>query len=119
MSIQYQYFPKSSRIPDLLSLLILVFQQKDECITSSIFQLDSNDVLQCLSDKIIQLGYKVEISKRANDKIRIPVLFGRNGALEKILKLIATTQYRKLLLRLKQDELSLIINFLKIYFKHV
>ena len=118
MSIQYQYFPKSSRIPDLLSQLILVFQQKDECI-SSIFQLDSNDVLQCLSDKIIQLGYKVEISKRANDKIRIPVLFGRNGALEKILKLIATTQYRKLLLRLKQDELSLIINFLKIYFKHV
>lgn len=81
--------------------------------------MDSNDVLQCLSDKIIQLGYKVEISKRANDKIRIPVLFGRNGALEKILKLIATTQYRKLLLRLKQDELSLIINFLKIYFKHV
>jgi hypothetical protein len=117
MSIQYQYFPKSSRIPDFLSQLILVFQQKDECITSSIFQLDSNDVLQCLSDEIIQLGYKVEISKRANDKIRIPVLFGRNGALEKYFEVDCYNSIQKVVIEIEAGRAVSNYQFLKDLFQ--
>lgn len=50
---------------------------------SSKFQLPSNEVLRILSGDIAALGYKVEMGKKAVDKIKVPVLFGRNGSLEK------------------------------------
>lgn len=117
MSIQYQYFPKSSKIPDFLSQLILVFQQKDEYITSSRFQLESNTILQTLSDGIMRLGYKVEISKRANDKIRIPVLFGRNGILEKYFEVDCYNSIKKVVVEIEAGRAVSNYQFLKDLFQ--
>lgn len=117
MSIQYQYFPKSSKIPDFLSQLILVFQQKDEYITSSRFQLESNTILRTLSDGIMRLGYKVEISKRANDKIRIPVLFGRNGILEKYFEVDCYNSIKKVVVEIEAGRAVSNYQFLKDLFQ--
>lgn len=83
MNIQYQYFPKSCNIPTELQLLVKVFFAKKDEIISSKFQLPSNEVLRILSSDIAALGYQVETGKKAVDKIKVPVLFGRNGSLEK------------------------------------
>ena len=46
------------------------------------FPTRKND-LNILFEPLMYLGYKVEVSKSLEDKIRIPVLFGRNGEMEK------------------------------------
>ena len=81
--IQYQFFPKSSGVPNSLLKVVDIFKQKENQITSLKYQLPSNDVLGIISEDIEKLGYRVEKSKRAEDKIQVPVLFGRNGLLEK------------------------------------
>lgn len=66
-----------------MQLLVKVFFAKEDEIISSKFQLPSNEVLRILSSDFAALGYQVETSKKAVDKIKVPVLFGRNGLLEK------------------------------------
>ena len=81
--IQYQVFPKSSALPTFLSEVVDVFIGREEEISSSYFNLKSNDVLTIISPDLIEMGYNVELSKKAEDKIKVPVLFGRNGTLDK------------------------------------
>jgi hypothetical protein len=82
-NIQYQFFPKSSGTPSSLLKIVDIFKQKELYISSIGHQLPSNDVLQIISEDIENLGYRVEKSKKSEDKIQVPVLFGRNGTLEK------------------------------------
>lgn len=82
-NIQYQFFPKSSGVPKLLLKVVDIFKSKEILISSLQHQLPSNDVLQIISNDIEGLGYQVEKSKKYEDKIQVPVLFGRNGTLEK------------------------------------
>ena len=82
-TIQYQYYPKSRLLPDMLRHVVDVFVTQEYLISSHTHHLHSNDVLHILSNSLISLGFKVEMSKRFEDKIRIPVLFGRNGEMEK------------------------------------
>lgn len=83
MAIQYQYFPKSERMPDHLIDLIDIFSKKDELISSFHNQLKSDEVLNVLAPEMEKLGYLVEKGKSAKYKIRIPVLYGRNNTIEK------------------------------------
>ena len=82
-NIQYQFFPKSSGIPEHLLKIVDIFKHKENLISSLKYQLPSNDVLQIISIDLERLGYQVEKSKKSEDKIQVPVLFGRNGSLEK------------------------------------
>lgn len=82
-TIQYQYYPKSRLLPEILRHVVDVFVIKEYLILFQTHHLHSNDVLHILSNSLISLGFKVEVSKRSEDKIRIPVLFGRNGEMEK------------------------------------
>lgn len=81
--IKYQFFPKSNRIPSHLTSVINVFQEKTEFIDSSRNKLKSNEVLSTIAYDLENIGYKVEKSKKLEDKILVPVLFGLNGILEK------------------------------------
>jgi hypothetical protein len=82
-SIQWQLFPKSHEVtPQLLSILE-AFKSHYSKIDSNKFDLSSNQVLTVLCSSLENIGFKIERSKVKEDKIRVPVLFGRNGALEK------------------------------------
>lgn len=81
--IEWQYYPKSDRIPEHLVEVINIFKKKSENICSDVNTLASNDVLKVLERELMSIGYQVEKSKKKEDKINIPVLFGRNGNLEK------------------------------------
>jgi hypothetical protein len=81
--INWQLFPKSNAIPGHLLQVVEVFRDADPKIGSSSKRLSSDDVLAKVADGLEACGYRVERSKRGPDKIRVPVLFGRNGKLEK------------------------------------
>lgn len=81
--INYQLFPKSHQISRDLLEVIEAFKNCEDKISSQTKELSSNEVLAVLADGLEEIGFKIEKSKRKEDKIKIPVLFGRNGNLEK------------------------------------
>ena len=42
-------------------------------------RLTSDNVLSIVSNDFVQAGFKVETGKKAEDKIRVPVLYGHQG----------------------------------------
>lgn len=81
--INWQYFPKSKIVPEQLKEVVLVFQNCEEEIASETYNYSSNLVLGKLRQKLELLGFKIEKSKKNDDRIKVPVLFGLNGKLEK------------------------------------
>lgn len=83
IDIQWQFFPKSKIIPNHLKDVVEVFENNSNEINSDLFTYSSNEVLEKVALSLEKINYKVEKSKKSNDKIKIPVLFGPNGRLEK------------------------------------
>lgn len=81
--IRFQYFPKSKAIPSHLNNVVNVFSENLNMISSEKYQHSSNEVLSVVAEKLEELGFTVEKSKKSDDKIKVPVLFGINGKLEK------------------------------------
>jgi len=81
--INWMYFPKNKAIEDHLSMIISAFEEKQDEIDSTTHagteNLVSDRVLEIVSSGLEAIGYAVEKSKKAEDKIRVPVLFGLNG----------------------------------------
>lgn len=82
-TIQFQYFPKNKKISADLRAIVDVFIDKYNLICSPENELSSNSVLEILSESLIDLGFNIEKSKKKDDKIQVPVLFGKNGTMEK------------------------------------
>ena len=81
--VNWQYFPKSNKAPDIALKIIDCFDAVHSRIDSANNQLQSNAVLAELCSNLQNVGFKVETGKKANQKIHVPVLFGLNGKLEK------------------------------------
>lgn len=79
--IQFKYYPTNKQIPDFLNEIIKVFESVKTSICSPQKNLNSNEVLEKVSKGLKALGFNVEISKK--NKITFPVLFGKNGKIEK------------------------------------
>ena len=80
------YFPQSRKIDSHLVKLISIFVEKQDIIDSEKHQgkenLESDVVLSIVADGLQSIGYKVEKSKKRDDKIRVPVLYGLNGQVD-------------------------------------
>jgi hypothetical protein len=81
--INWQYYPKRKETPIHLKDIIDIFVSNENLISSDKHKLHSNEVLEQVSLNLLELNYKVETSKKSEDKIKVPVLFGMNGKLEK------------------------------------
>lgn len=81
--INWQYYPKSDAAPEIVSLVVDAFGAVAELIDSAVQTLESNQVLAIVSEYLVAGGFLVETSKTKAGKIKIPVLFGRNGRVEK------------------------------------
>ena len=81
--INWQFFPKSKVLPDHLSDVLGVFAFYQGLIDSDCNNLNSNEVLETVRIGLENQGYQIEKSKKTVDKIKVPVLFGINGKLEK------------------------------------
>jgi hypothetical protein len=82
--IFWQHFPKHSPTTDFLIQIVGCFED----VSAEIASLDnvgqaSNEVLAKVRSGLQNLGFLVETSKMAEGKIKIPVLYGANGKVEK------------------------------------
>lgn len=82
--INWAFFPQSEKPTPLVEQVVKVFEKNAEQIDSKTNdKQESNVVLEKLSADLSHIGFKVEKGKKKADKIHIPVLFGRNGIVEK------------------------------------
>jgi hypothetical protein len=81
----WQFFPRTTRIPKFLGEVIDVFMRFDVSISTSVVnhELSSDEILGLLRASLVELGYQVESGKGKLQKISVPVLHGRNGSIEK------------------------------------
>jgi len=86
--INWAYFPRNEKIPDICSNVVKCFEnvadeidshENNEEIGAEFKDSASNVVLSKVLPGLKGLGFKVETGKAAVDKIRIPVLFEKNG----------------------------------------
>ena len=83
MMIQWQHFPKSTDAPKLLKDVIRCLKKIETDIDSQKHRYNSDEVLGFIRPHLEQLGFRVETGKKADQKIKVPVLFGMNGIPEK------------------------------------
>ncbi len=78
------FFPKTNPPQKELLEVVKVFEKVSNQIDSTKndtneLRLSSDEVLHILEPGLKEIGFKVEKSKKAIDKVRIPVLFGDQG----------------------------------------
>jgi hypothetical protein len=80
----WDYFPRNVHAPTWVDLFIATIRAAESSISTVEHKtgLDSNGVLQHIAPGLQQLGFVVETSRKASDRIRRPVLFGSNGQAE-------------------------------------
>ena len=82
-TIDWMYYPKSDRPPELAVLVVQAFQSVVGEIASENLRLASNQVLVAVKPGLRALGFQVEDGKKRHQRLQVPVLFGLNGKLEK------------------------------------
>lgn len=80
----WQFFPKNTACSEFLLDVVRVFESSFGRISSheNVGQT-SDDVLGKIRPSLETLGFKVESGKTSESKIKVPVLYGRNGKVEK------------------------------------
>ena len=81
--IQWRFYPRSVRATPLALAIVEAFDAVASEIDSQVEELSSNQVLELAAPHLASAGFSVEMGKRAEQKINVPVLFGLNGRLEK------------------------------------
>lgn len=85
---RWSYFPRNTRPPEWAESLVEVVAEAEQQVSSEHLPTDAEErrtsdlVLDALRPGMERLGYEVESGKRADQKIRKPVLFGDNGRAE-------------------------------------
>ena len=77
------YFPKSAEPPPGVLDIVRVFEEAASDLKQNPDDAVSDVVLSIVRPGLEAAGFEVESGKRAAQKITIPVLFGRNGVIEK------------------------------------
>ena len=62
---------------------VAAFQAAEGKIHTPMHQLSSDEVLRAVADNLISIGHEVESGKSKKQKIYRPVLYGKNGLIEK------------------------------------
>jgi hypothetical protein len=78
---RWDYFPRNVRPPEWVEPLVGQVRAAEEriCTVEQRTGLHSDHVLRELAPGLKDLGYNIETSRNASDRIRRPVLFGPNG----------------------------------------
>ena len=115
--INWQYYPKSDSIPKHLESVIRVFDESLLWIDSENHSLTSNEVLELLRLGFEELEFQVEKSKLRAETIHVPVLFGRNGKLEKSFDADAYSKGQKTVIEVEAGRAVSNYQFLKDHFQ--
>jgi len=67
----------------LAEAVVQAFKNEAKTISSGSFEHNSNKVLEAVRKHLVELSFEVEAGKRGNEKVCVPVLFGKGGVAEK------------------------------------
>ena len=81
--INWQTFPKSAQTTPTVVAVVEAFEKNETNISSATNQLPSDGVLRVLRTDLESVGFQIEKDKTSEGKIKLPVLFGLNGKVEK------------------------------------
>jgi len=115
--IQWQIFPKSQPPTSLFEEVIDCFKKVESIISSDKRNLNSNQVLAVLRPHLEQIGFRVETGRKKNQKIRVPVLFGRQGSWEKSFEIDAHNERERVVLEVEAGRAVVNYQFLKDLFE--
>ena len=90
METSWQYFPRFAPAPEHLKKTVAAFEKVEEHIATPKHQLSSNEVLEFVADNLEALRYKVERGKTKAEKIYRPVLYGKDGSVDKAFEVVTT-----------------------------
>lgn len=111
--IKWTFYPRNRKIIKQLERVVDVFTSLDYKISSDIHNYKSDEVLKIIRPYLIDLGFKVELSKKQRDKIRVPVLFGENGKVELAFEADAYDESNKIVLEVEAGRAVTNYQFLK------
>lgn len=115
--VNWQYFPRSKSISSLLVDVIKCFEDVESQISSSNHECSSNKVLGLVRSGLETLGFKVETGRKAEERIRVPVLFGLNGRPEKSFEVDAHHKDKCIVLEVEAGRAVTNYQFLKDLFE--
>ena len=81
--MKYQFFPRSIGVTPAIAEVIQCFELIFDKIDSARNNLRSNEVLMALAPYLTEKGFRVELGKRTEHKIPVPVLYGQNNTIDK------------------------------------
>ena len=115
--INYMYFPKTKQLDLVSNKIVMTFEAVSDRIDSINHQLKSNEVLEVVRLNLEEIGFTVEKSKQAGDKIHVPVLFGLNGKVEKAFEADAYYPAKKYIVEVEAGRGVTNYQFLKDFFE--
>ena len=99
--INWIYFPKSEKPPQVALDVIEVFNEAESELKARAEEAVSNVVLSIVRPGLEELGFEVEKGKKAHQKIKVPVLFGLNGNVEKAFEADAWNHSKRMVLEVE------------------
>lgn len=81
--INWMYFPKNQPLDSVSRQVVAAFENIADSVDSFCFQYKSDEVLAAVRPGLEALGFAVEKSKKSDDLVAVPVLYGVNGKIEK------------------------------------
>lgn len=116
--INWAYFPQSNQIPLPLKTVVDAFVSHSQDIDSDLNEIqESNTVLTKIADSLEAIGMQVERGKTKDKKIFVPVLFGKNGVVEKSFEADAYWAVMKFVLEVEAGRAVTNYQFLKDLFQ--
>lgn len=115
--INWLYYPKNVQVDNVSKKIVDVFTDLEAKIDSDTYMYSSNEVLSILEPYLSSIGFCVEKSKRKQDKINVPVLFGLNGKVEKAFDADAYSIEYKYVIEVEAGRAVVNYQFLKDFFE--
>lgn len=115
--IKWQHFPKSEDASSLFKEVIRCFEEVESEIASEKHSFHSGRVLAHVRPHLERIGFRVERGKKAEQKIRVPVLFGLNGKPEKSFEVDAYHEDSRIILEIEAGRAVTNYQFLKDFFE--
>ena len=81
--INWMHFPKNRPLDSVSQQVVDAFNGVSAAVDSSKHQYKSDEVLEIVRPNLEKLGFVVEKSKKTDDLVAVPVLYGVNGKIEK------------------------------------
>lgn len=115
--INWQHYPRSVDASNLFKEVIKCFEEVESDIASENHNWQSSRVLGFVRPHLERIGFNVETGKKAEQKVKVPVLFGLDGKPQKSFEVDAYHGDSRTVLEIEAGRAVTNYQFLKDFFE--